>query len=223
MGHILPCQSIVQGSRVKNIRKCCTANFIFCANFAPFISISFTYTIDESYGIFVNGVNGVNGSNENHTYWELLSKKGNTITPLSVGKCTSLITQHTLCHRVWVQICWSNFFFWFHFIYNTNIDFSLNLLQELAATYPRKMKISLWISPVGPKRRFSFFCGHIYGYKWDFSDSDSSILIPYYINLVSVFCTNLVCINLIIILYQSNNNKVTNGTEICLISFHNCN
>ncbi|XP_067296264.1 cobalamin binding intrinsic factor-like isoform X2 [Pseudorasbora parva] len=48
-------------------------------------SFNFTYSINKSYGIYLESVNGVAGSNENHTYWELLSKKGNSITRLSVG------------------------------------------------------------------------------------------------------------------------------------------
>ncbi|KTG32821.1 hypothetical protein cypCar_00034603 [Cyprinus carpio] len=48
-------------------------------------SFNYTYIIYDTYGIFVNGVNGVNGSTENNTYWQLLSQKGSTIKPLSVG------------------------------------------------------------------------------------------------------------------------------------------
>uniref|UniRef100_A0A9J7Z7R2 DUF4430 domain-containing protein n=1 Tax=Cyprinus carpio carpio TaxID=630221 RepID=A0A9J7Z7R2_CYPCA len=48
-------------------------------------NFNFTYTISKSYGIYLQSVNGLAGSTENHTYWELLSKKGNTITRLNVG------------------------------------------------------------------------------------------------------------------------------------------
>ncbi|XP_051748583.1 transcobalamin beta b [Ctenopharyngodon idella] len=48
-------------------------------------SFSFTYSISKSYGIFLESVNGLAGSTEKHTYWELLSKKGKTITRLNVG------------------------------------------------------------------------------------------------------------------------------------------
>uniref|UniRef100_A0A671QR19 Transcobalamin beta b n=1 Tax=Sinocyclocheilus anshuiensis TaxID=1608454 RepID=A0A671QR19_9TELE len=48
-------------------------------------NFNFTYNISKSYGIYLQSVNGLAGSTENHTYWELLSKKGNTITRLNVG------------------------------------------------------------------------------------------------------------------------------------------
>ncbi|XP_059398658.1 transcobalamin beta b [Carassius carassius] len=48
-------------------------------------NFNFTYTINKSYGIFLESVNGLAGSTERHTYWELLSKKGNSITQLNVG------------------------------------------------------------------------------------------------------------------------------------------
>ncbi|XP_043094305.1 transcobalamin beta b [Puntigrus tetrazona] len=48
-------------------------------------SFNFTYTINKSFGIYLESVNGLAGSNENHTYWELLSKKGNSISRLNVG------------------------------------------------------------------------------------------------------------------------------------------
>uniref|UniRef100_A0A8C2KLM3 Uncharacterized protein n=1 Tax=Cyprinus carpio TaxID=7962 RepID=A0A8C2KLM3_CYPCA len=54
-------------------------------------SFNFTYSINESFCIYPESVNGLAGSTENHTYWELLSKKGNRITRLNVGRCRSLI------------------------------------------------------------------------------------------------------------------------------------
>ncbi|KAK9974995.1 hypothetical protein ABG768_023059 [Culter alburnus] len=48
-------------------------------------SFRFTYSINKSYGIFLESVNGLAGSTANKTYWELLSKKGKTITRLNVG------------------------------------------------------------------------------------------------------------------------------------------
>uniref|UniRef100_A0A672LS51 Transcobalamin beta b n=1 Tax=Sinocyclocheilus grahami TaxID=75366 RepID=A0A672LS51_SINGR len=48
-------------------------------------SFTFTYSINKSFGIYLESVNGLAGSTENHTYWELLSKKGNSITRLNVG------------------------------------------------------------------------------------------------------------------------------------------
>lgn len=98
---VLSSKSIVQSVRF-NSQELLSANFIyfiFCANSATFISISFTYSINKSYGIYLESVNGLAGSNENHTYWELLSKKGKTIIRLNVGKCMSVIIQHALiCH-----------------------------------------------------------------------------------------------------------------------------
>ncbi|KAK7164571.1 hypothetical protein R3I94_003074 [Phoxinus phoxinus] len=48
-------------------------------------SFNFTYSISKSYGIYLESVNGLAGSNANHTYWELLSKKGKSIRSLDVG------------------------------------------------------------------------------------------------------------------------------------------
>ncbi|KAK2912070.1 hypothetical protein QQF64_027981 [Cirrhinus molitorella] len=48
-------------------------------------NFNFTYNVDNSYGIFLESVNGVAGSTVSHTYWELLSKKGNNIKRLTVG------------------------------------------------------------------------------------------------------------------------------------------
>ncbi|XP_067263306.1 transcobalamin beta b [Chanodichthys erythropterus] len=48
-------------------------------------SFRFTYSINKSYGIFLESVNGLAGSTANKTYWELLSKKGKTVTWLNVG------------------------------------------------------------------------------------------------------------------------------------------
>uniref|UniRef100_A0A673L1Y7 Transcobalamin beta b n=1 Tax=Sinocyclocheilus rhinocerous TaxID=307959 RepID=A0A673L1Y7_9TELE len=41
--------------------------------------------INKSFGIYLESVNGLAGSTENRTYWELLSKKYNSITRLNVG------------------------------------------------------------------------------------------------------------------------------------------
>ncbi|RXN10386.1 Transcobalamin-1 precursor [Labeo rohita] len=49
-------------------------------------NFNFTYSIDKSYGIFLESVNGLAGSTVNKTYWELLTKKGKKITRLNVAK-----------------------------------------------------------------------------------------------------------------------------------------
>ncbi|XP_073697165.1 cobalamin binding intrinsic factor-like [Garra rufa] len=46
---------------------------------------TFTYSVHNSYGIFLESVNGLAGSTVNKTYWELLSKKGKKTTRLDVG------------------------------------------------------------------------------------------------------------------------------------------
>ncbi|KAK2912069.1 hypothetical protein QQF64_027980 [Cirrhinus molitorella] len=48
-------------------------------------NFNFTYSINKSYGIFLESVNGVAGSTVSNTYWELLSKKGNNINRPNVG------------------------------------------------------------------------------------------------------------------------------------------
>ncbi|XP_073695475.1 cobalamin binding intrinsic factor-like [Garra rufa] len=48
-------------------------------------NFSFTYSINKGHGIYLESVNGLAGSMANHTYWELLSKKGDDISRLNVG------------------------------------------------------------------------------------------------------------------------------------------
>ncbi|KAG1958878.1 transcobalamin beta b [Pimephales promelas] len=48
-------------------------------------SFNFTTSISKSYGIYLESVNGLAGCTEDHTYWELLSKKGKSVHRLDVG------------------------------------------------------------------------------------------------------------------------------------------
>ncbi|KAF4113291.1 transcobalamin beta a [Onychostoma macrolepis] len=45
----------------------------------------FSYTIHQTFGIYLESVNGLAGSDEDQTYWELLSEKEGVITRLEVG------------------------------------------------------------------------------------------------------------------------------------------
>ncbi|NP_001122207.1 transcobalamin beta a precursor [Danio rerio] len=45
----------------------------------------FSYTIHHTFGIYLESVNGLAGSDEDQTYWELLSEKSGVVTRLEVG------------------------------------------------------------------------------------------------------------------------------------------
>lgn len=67
------------------IRNCYSANFILCVCSFCYFYFSFTYSINKSFGIYLESVNGLAGSTEKHTHWELLLKKDNSRTRLNVG------------------------------------------------------------------------------------------------------------------------------------------
>jgi len=97
-------------------------------------------------------VNGLAGCTEDHTYWELLSKKGKSVHRLDVGKCVSLIIKHALiCHSLMMSANTigkkkTTTFSINSLQFNTKyiiLIFSPNLFQELAATNPSPMRFSL--------------------------------------------------------------------------------
>ncbi|KAI7812843.1 transcobalamin-1-like [Triplophysa rosa] len=46
---------------------------------------SFTYSIHDDFGIFLESVNRVAGSNEDQTYWELLTESEGNLIRLEIG------------------------------------------------------------------------------------------------------------------------------------------
>ncbi|XP_073695437.1 cobalamin binding intrinsic factor-like [Garra rufa] len=49
------------------------------------MKFNFKYSVHNSFGLYLESVNGLAGSDQDQTYWELLSEKAGVVTPLEAG------------------------------------------------------------------------------------------------------------------------------------------